>query len=219
MSPMVKLPLAMEHALLGLVRQRSMHAYEIHQLLTQAEALGLVWQIKQGQTYALLARLEEAGYVASTLEAQDARPPRKILRLTPSGEAAFARWLATPVRHGRDFRLEFLAKLFFAAQEPDSTLSALLAAQRAACREIIAQLNGRIAAVSPDRPYDRLVLQFRLGQLDATLLWLDECAATLLNPSPAHQIAPENLADDETPPRPVATVADSVDRRSGATSQ
>lgn len=196
MSPMVKLPLAMEHALLGLVRQRPLHAYEIHQTLMQAEALGLVWQLKQGQTYALLSRLEDAGYVASTLEAQDARPPRKVLRATPSGEAAFARWLATPVRHGRDFRLEFLAKLFFAAQEPGPVLPALLAAQRAACQELIDQLRARIAAIAPDRPYDRLVLQFRLGQLDATLLWLDECANTLLPTPSAHQTAPGEVADN-----------------------
>lgn len=186
MSPMVKLPLAMEYALLGLVRQRQLHAYEIHQTLTQAEALGLVWQLKQGQTYALLARLEEAGYLASTLEAQDARPPRKILHATAEGEAAFAHWLATPVRHGRDFRLEFLAKLFFAAQEPGEVLPNLLAAQRAACTDLIAQMHTRIAAIAPDRPYDRLVLQFRLGQLEATRTWLDDCAATLLPDSPSH---------------------------------
>jgi DNA-binding PadR family transcriptional regulator len=190
MSPMVKLPLSMEHALLGLVRQRPMHAYEIHQTLTQAEALGLVWQLKQGQTYALLTRLEDAGFVASTLEAQDTRPPRKILRLTPEGEAAFARWLATPVRHGRDFRLEFLAKLFFAAQEPGPALEALLDAQRAACRELIDQINERMSAISPNRPYDRLVLQFRLGQLDATLIWLDECDDILLKNTPGHPISP-----------------------------
>ena len=186
MSPMVKLPLAMEHALLGLVRQRPMYAYEIHQTLAQAEALGLVWQLKQSQTYALLARLEEAGFFASTLEPQDARPPRKVLQLTAAGEAAFARWLATPVHHGRDFRLEFLAKLFFAAQESAAVLQGLLAHQRDACHVRIAQLDKQIAAVPPDRRYDRLVLQFRRGQLDATLLWLDTCAETLLVMPPPH---------------------------------
>ena len=85
MSPMVKTPLSMEHALLGFVRQRPLHAYEIHQTLAQAEALGLVWHLKQGQTYALLARLEEAGYLAATIEPQDLRPPRKVLHLTPAG--------------------------------------------------------------------------------------------------------------------------------------
>jgi PadR family transcriptional regulator AphA len=190
MSPMVKLPLTMEHALLGLVRQRPMYAYEIHQTLAQAEALGLVWQLKQSQTYALLARLEDAGYLASTLETQDARPPRKVLHLTASGEAAFQRWLVAPMRHGRDFRLEFLAKLFFAAQEPPQVLQALLTVQREACGELITQMRARIAAVSPDRPYDRLVLQFRLGQLDATLAWLDACADTLLPHPLQHPSSP-----------------------------
>jgi len=190
MSPMVKLPLTMEHALLGLVRQRSMYAYEIHQTLAQAEALGLVWQLKQSQTYALLARLEEAGYLASTPEAQDARPPRKVLHLTAPGEAAFERWLVAPMRHGRDFRLEFLAKLFFAAQEQPTVLAALLVVQREACGELIARMRARIAAVSPECPYDRLVLQFRLGQLDATLAWLDTCADTLLAHPHAHPLSP-----------------------------
>jgi len=180
MSPMVKLPLAMEHALLGLVRQRPMHAYEIHQTLAQAEALGLVWQLKQAQTYALLARLEEAGYLASTLETQESRPPRKVLHLTPEGEAAFAHWRVTPVRHGRDFRLEFLAKLFFAAQERGDALATLLARQRAACHDLLRQLDERLATVASEHPYDRLVLQFRRGQLEATLAWLDECADTLM---------------------------------------
>ena len=38
------------------------------------------------------------------------------MTLTPDGLAAFDRWVASPVAHGRDFRLEFLAKLYFAMQ-------------------------------------------------------------------------------------------------------
>jgi PadR family transcriptional regulator AphA len=76
MSPMVKLPLTIEHALLGLLRRGPMHAYEMHRMLLQSEALGLVWRLKQSQLYALLGRLEEAGYVAGVVEAQPARPPR-----------------------------------------------------------------------------------------------------------------------------------------------
>ena len=93
------------------------------------------------------------------------------------------------MRHGRDFRLEFLAKLFFAAQEPPPALSTLLTGQRDACDELIARLRARIAAIAPERPYDRLVLQFRLGQLEATLAWLDTCADTLLT-HPAPRVPP-----------------------------
>ena len=184
MSPMVKLPLTLEHALLGFVRTQPTHAYEIHQRLEQAEALGLVWHLKQSQLYALLARLEEAGYLASTTEPQGNRPPRKVLQLTPSGHAAFTRWMTTPVEHGRDFRQEFMAKLFFAQQDGSKTAAALLELQRNACQRWLAGLRGQLAVVDPSRTYETLVLRFRIGQLEAILTWLDACTVTLLEPAP-----------------------------------
>lgn len=176
---MVKLPLELEHALLGFLWQQPMHAYEIHRTLTQAEALGLVWHLKQSQLYALLTRLEEAGYVESTTELQGTRPPRRLLHLTPSGRAAYEQWLTAPVAHGRDFRIEFLAKLFFAARQDTGTVSALIDAQRETCQTWLADLRDRALGVDAERPYDRLVLEFRIGQLEAILRWLDTCAATL----------------------------------------
>src|SRR5262252_750744 len=121
-STALKPALGLEHALLGLLRAQPMHAYEMHQQLLRAEALGLVWHLKQAHLYALLAKLETAGYVGSTTESQGTRPPRKILHLTPAGAVAFADWVTTPVAHGRDLRLEFLAKLFFAAREGPQTV-------------------------------------------------------------------------------------------------
>lgn len=179
---MVKLPLTLEHALLGFVRERPTHAYDIHQRLEQAEALGLVWHLKQSQLYFLLNRLEEAGYLTSTLEPQPNRPPRKILQLTPSGEAAFAHWLTAPVEHGRDFRQEFMAKLFFAQQEGPAALAMLIERQRSACQQWSAELEAQRAASGTARVYDDLVLQFRIGQLAAILSWLDTCTATLHAP-------------------------------------
>jgi PadR family transcriptional regulator, regulatory protein AphA len=186
---MVKIPLTMEYALLGFLRQRPMHAYEMHQTLMQAEALGLVWRVKQSQLYALITRLEDEGYVTSTTEPQDTRPARKILHLTPAGTDAFAEWVRTPVAHGRDFRLEFLAKLFFASQESPATLVSLIAAQRRECTALVENLSARVDAVAADRPFDRLVLRFRVGQLVATQDWLDECAQTLV-PSEAPMPGP-----------------------------
>ncbi len=188
MSPMIKTPLTMEYALLGFLRQRPMHAYEIHQTLKQAEALGLVWHVKQSQLYALITRLEDEAFVTSTTEPQSARPARKVLQLTPAGETAFAEWVTTPVEHGRDFRLEFLAKLFFASHEGKATLERLIVGQRRASTLLVESLHGRVEAVAEDRPFDHLVLRFRIGQLAAILVWLDECALTFA-PSgvlPAH---------------------------------
>ena len=184
MSPMIKTPLTIEHALLGFLRLRPMHAYEIHQTLLRAEALGLVWHLKQSLVYLMLDRLEEADYVSVVLETQGSRPPRKILHLTPSGHAAFARWLVAPVAHGRDFRLEFLAKLYFASQDDPASAATLIAGQQQACRDWLVELRTQADALSDARDYDWLVLQFRFGQIEAILAWLDICAATVI-PAPA----------------------------------
>src|SRR5215813_4566935 len=90
----------LELALLGLLRTQPSHAYELHLALQRTEALGLVWRLKQGNLYALLTKLEVAGYIESTLEPHGTRPPRKILQLTVEGRAAFRRWMETPVEHG-----------------------------------------------------------------------------------------------------------------------
>jgi PadR family transcriptional regulator AphA len=174
MSPLARSPLMLEHALLGFVRQRPTHAYEIHQMLQQSENLGMVWHLKQSQLYALLARLEDAGYIASTTEPQGSRPPRKILRLTGEGRAAFEEWVAAPVEHGRDFRLEFLAKLFFARQQGSETVARLIEAQRRACAKWLDDLHA-MAAHSTPHSYDWLVLQFRAGQIRAVIDWLALC--------------------------------------------
>jgi PadR family transcriptional regulator, regulatory protein AphA len=115
-----------------------MHPYEMHQQMLQAEALGLVWHLKQGHLYALLAKLEESGYLMSTTALQGTRPPRKMLSLTEEGRKAFTEWVGMPVQHGRDFRVEFLAKLFFAGREGPGAVTALISQQRVACSRWIA---------------------------------------------------------------------------------
>ncbi len=182
MSPMVKLPLTLEHALLGFLHERPMHAYEIHQHLLQNEALGRVWHLKQSQLYALLARLEEAGYIEATTAPQGNRPPRRVLHLTPSGTQAFEHWLRDPVAHGREFRQEFLAKLFFAQRESLACAQALIADQRSACQHWLTELHDQLDQLSDTRSYDWLVLQFRISMIQAFSHWLDTCAQTLTSP-------------------------------------
>ncbi len=179
MSPMIKLPLTLEHALLGYLREQPMHAYQMYQHLEQAQALGLVWHLKQSQLYALLARLEEAGYIAATTEPQGNRPPRRMLHLTAAGDAAFDRWLRAPVAHGRDFRQEFIAKLFFAQREGADRVLQLIADQRRECLGWLDEVREQAGMLSEDRTFDWLVFQFRISNLQAILDWLDVCRARL----------------------------------------
>lgn len=181
--PRAKDPLVLEYALLGFIQAEPIHAYEIHQRLEQTEMLRLVWRLKQRQLYALLERLEAAGYLESTTELQENRPPRRMLHLTPSGATAFQHWLATPVEHGRDFRQEFMAKLYFARAEGSATVTALIDRQRAVCQRQLAIFQKQQDSIPPARVLDLLVLQFRLGQMQAILAWLDSCATLLVHSS------------------------------------
>jgi DNA-binding PadR family transcriptional regulator len=175
---MVKQPLTVEHALLGFLRRQPMYGYEIHQRLLDSAEMGLVWNIKQSLLYALLARLEDEGYLTSTLAPQGAKPARKILALTPAGAAAFVSWVSSPVPHGRDFRLEFMAKLYFARAEGPALARSLIAAQIAASTSRRDNLRDQAGLAVP-HSYDWLVLCYRVGQLDATLSWLELCGAAI----------------------------------------
>jgi DNA-binding PadR family transcriptional regulator len=180
MSAVDVTPPGLELALLGFLREGPLHAYELHRRLVQAETLGLVWRLKQSHLYALLGRLEAAGLLVGTTQPQGARPPRRVLALTPAGQEAFARWLTTPVAHGRDLRLEFLAKLFFAARNSPPAVSALVERQHAACADWLADLHAQVDATPASQPFATLVLQFRIRQIEGILGWLDLCASTLL---------------------------------------
>ena len=135
MSPLLRQPLTVEHALLGFLRERPMHGYEIYQRLAGLAGLGLVWQVKQSHLYAMLDKLEGDGYIAGRQQAQAARPPRRIFRLTGAGRKAFRGWLKRPVAHGREIRLEFMAKLFFARREGPEWVDGLIARQKEECAD------------------------------------------------------------------------------------
>ncbi|MCL4265477.1 MAG: PadR family transcriptional regulator [Anaerolineae bacterium] len=170
--------LSLELALLGFLRQQPKHGYAIHQELANPAGLGPVWQIKLSQLYALLSKLEDAAFVTTTTEPQENKPPRKLFHLTDTGEAAFQSWRQSPVGHGRSLRLEFLVKLYFARLEGAEAITHLLAAQRAQCAEWLGNEQEIVAEeIGNGRRYGRLVHQFRLGQIQAMLTWLDQCEA------------------------------------------
>lgn len=171
--------LSIEHALLGFLRGRPQHGYAIHQQVSDPAGLGPVWRLKISQLYALLHKLEEAGYVIATPEAQENRPPRKMFHLTPAGEAAFLDWVESPVAHGRSLRLEFLVKLYLARREGADVAAQLVAAQRTRVQEWLVDVERQARQAANTGAYGSLVNQFRQGQIEAMLTWLNQCEDTL----------------------------------------
>jgi hypothetical protein len=77
-------------------------------------------------------------------------------------------------------------------------LRALLAQQRAACETWLADQREQLARA--DAPYAALVLQFRIGQIESILRWLDLCEATALAPDVA--LAPASPGPKRRAPPP-----------------
>ena len=175
MSPMVRQPMTIEHALLGFLREKPLHGYEIHRRMSDPEGLGLVWRIKQSQLYALLGKLEENGYVTSELESQGNRPPRKVYSLTNSGSAMFMEWVKNPVQHGREMRLNFMVKLFFARIEGKAVVAQLIDNQRDQCAQWLELVE--ISSEGETKSFQNMIEWFRAGQIEAMLVWLDRCEA------------------------------------------
>ncbi|HEX6383045.1 MAG TPA: helix-turn-helix transcriptional regulator [Anaerolineae bacterium] len=175
---MVRSQITIEHALLGFMREQPTHGYDIYRQLSDPAGLGIVWRLKRSQLYALLGKLEAEGYISAMLEPQEARPPRKVFHLTAEGREAFEEWMQSPVAHGRQLRLDFLARLYFARREGRQAAAQLIDRQRAACRQWLTTEQAKADEVRDTRPYDWLVHEFRAGQIRAMLDWLDTCEQT-----------------------------------------
>jgi PadR family transcriptional regulator AphA len=160
---------------LGLLMSQPQHGYELHQVF--GRDLGRVWQIGLSQLYAQLRQLEEAGLVTAQTEPQPNRPPRKVYHLTSEGRAVFEDWLHQPTPYLRHIRVEFLARLYFFRRLALPGLEALVAEQKAVCHTQIERFS-RLASETDD-DFRRLVLEFRQGQLEAVIGWLDRCLEVL----------------------------------------
>ena len=158
-------------ALLGLLLSEPKHGYELFQEF--GRELGRVWRIGQSQLYAQLKLLEESGLVSVHIEEQPNRPARKVYRLTPQGRAAFEEWVHQPTPYLRRIRVEFLARLYFFQRLSLDGQDELVAEQKAVCRDQIARFDRLMAGT--EEPFAHLVLEFRRGQLEAVVHWLERC--------------------------------------------
>jgi len=171
--------LSPQWVLLGLLKRKPMHGYELHQFFTSPSPLGQVWHLGLSQMYKLLKELEEQGYVEATLEEQETRPDKKVYQVTASGEDALQDWLETPVRGIRLIRVEFLGKLFLAQTLGPKVVTKVIDKQQEACEALLDQLQ----MTSAEDDFEDLVLRFRSGQIEAAIHWLAQCRKAMVEPS------------------------------------
>lgn len=175
MSPRSALPFRLEYVILGLVRRQPIHGYQLLHLWNDPNGISVIWRVKPGPLYAALEKLEQLGHLDSLLIPGDSSPPRKEYCTTAAGEQAFLDWMKTPVAAARDFRQDFLARLFFWQDVDPAVVGDLFSHQELICQSWLASLEKQLDASAG---FERQVFNFRICQVQGILKWLKELSST-----------------------------------------
>ncbi len=162
-----------ELLLLGLLRRQEMHGYQLNEFLLGE--LATCTDIKKPTAYYLLKKMAQQGWIAETIEQEGNRPPRRVYRLTPQGEAAFQDLLRAalpvyiPTYFQGDLSLAFLDEL------PPAEALALLEQRRAA----LLQAQIVLQNAPPHSGSVQWLIEHQRRHLQTELVLLDEICASL----------------------------------------
>ena len=157
-----------EYVVLGALIVAPRHGYEIKQFLEAT--LESTWRVSTSQLYALLRRLTKERLIRGSLEMQKTRPSKRVFTLTDKGRQIFMGWLHAPAAHVRDFRMEFLTKLFFFFQYSMPGAKALVDSQRHVLKRHMEGTRGQ--SENERDPFKRLVFEFRMHTMESLCSWL-----------------------------------------------
>jgi len=145
--------MSLRYALLGFLNLGPTTGYDLKKQLDRSTQN--FWYAGLNQIYPTLRKLEDQGWIASTVEAQEARPDRVVYRMTETGRREMLDWLADPLAELPRGRHAGLLKLFFAGYlARDEALGQLHAQLDLHRRELAAHVETRemIAAVAASEP-------------------------------------------------------------------
>jgi DNA-binding PadR family transcriptional regulator len=133
----------LELAILGLLKERSMHGYQLSKRLT--DALGGFWRVSYGSLYPTLKRLEREGAVEQVFDEVTVGRRKNVYRITEKGETLFLELLEEA---GHDTSTEdnrFRVRLaFFKYLAPDARIR-LLERRRAHLEERLSTIQASLA--------------------------------------------------------------------------
>jgi DNA-binding PadR family transcriptional regulator len=166
-----------EYAVLGLLRQRPAHGYELQRQLSGRHGLGIVCPVEPAMVYAILKSLSGVELIDGEWD-HSSYPPKAIYSATEAGDAEFQRWLLRPVGRMREIRLDLMVKLYFLMDEEldDEHRQArkLIQEQLGICESYAEEIEHEIAGVAGDS-FDALALGSKLSAARLTGAWLSDC--------------------------------------------
>ncbi len=134
----------LELAILGLLKERSMHGYQLSKRLT--DSLGGFWRVSYGSLYPTLRRLEREGAVERVFDQQEVGRRKNVYRITDHGEVLFQELLEEAGAESSSEDNRFRVRLaFFKYLAPDTRIR-LLEKRRAYLEERLSTITTSLSA-------------------------------------------------------------------------
>jgi DNA-binding PadR family transcriptional regulator len=164
----------LELAILGLLKDRPMHGYQLSRELTQA--LGGFWRVSYGSLYPTLRRLERGGAIVSQPSDQPAagRRRKNVYRITEVGESSFLELLQETPHDTQTEDTRFRVRLAFFRYLPPETRLRLLERRRASLEDRLTSISDslRVARERVD-DYALALMQHGRDSTASDIAWLD----------------------------------------------
>jgi DNA-binding PadR family transcriptional regulator len=165
----------LELAILGLLKERSMHGYQLSKRLT--DALGGFWRVSYGSLYPSLKRLEKQGAVEQVFDQQDVGRRKNVYRVTDVGERLFRKLLEEAGSDATGEENRFRVRLaFFKYLAPESRIR-LLERRRAFLEERLDTITASLATTTGDT-YTVSLMQHGRDTTEQDIAWLNGLIAT-----------------------------------------
>ncbi len=164
----------LELAVLGLLKERSMHGYELRKQLSAK--LGPLWHVSWGSLYPALRRLARQGAVDKVAESSPTRGPgrnKTVYRITAVGEELFDGLLREPGA-APDPELFALKVAFFRYLQPEMRV-AMLERRRIYLQDKLMQFKSNLRDYRERIDSYALVLQDHgMAVVEDDIEWIDE---------------------------------------------
>ena len=165
----------LELAILGLLKERPMHGYQLSRELT--EQVGGFWRVSYGSLYPTLRRLERQGALEPNAgpEAPTAgRRRRTTYRLTEAGERLFLQLLQETPHDNQTEDTRFRVRLAFFRYLPTETRLRLLERRRASLEDRLSSITTSLdTATGRADTYALSLMQHGRDATEQDIRWLD----------------------------------------------
>ncbi|CAN5302211.1 PadR family transcriptional regulator [soil metagenome] len=163
-------------AILGLLKERAMHGYELKRQLGQR--FGFFWTVSFGSLYPTLKKLESAGFVERVPDTDARSRRRQVYRITEGGEVQFLELIGQGSASAWE-EDKFPLRFAFFRYLPTETRVWLLQRRQDYLEDKLQE--GRAALTRSRRgradPYTISLMRHGVEQTEHDLAWIDELLA------------------------------------------